>query len=514
MLKFTMQNSYPGRLHTMLHSLRQTVMQRACILSLISTSFAFAEEAIVYPPVLPQPQASEQHWLLPLLSSAKVPAEQQPNVVRATHELRRSELARYQVMARWNPELTLGGDLSENRRISTSSVDGFGVVVDQGTGANAAISNTLSTGTTVRLQAATQQTQTSSASALRPEFWNSTVQLVMSQALLQGANYHVNRTDLYNALDQHDTNRDTRDELLENQLLSLCEIWLDQAQREIELALRQQHLTLTSKYLRFAEERARLGLGRELDAFSLRRDMASDEAQIGIAQRALAAIQETLRVSWPNYALPDTKALRTVLLPAAIAEKSFAQTRNGRTNLRRIQTSSRQVTLAKWNALDRLDLTGSFGKNGTDVTLDRSWSELSNPDTYRWAVGLNYVHRFGEDSERLEYQRALIALDQSKLQGESDERTWRTQSLSLRQALTDAQARVGELQRVYLAYREEYRLTKAQADAGLLAMRDLISIDNQLSATLNQVVQSHLDTLRAEVRLRAHEDRLLELLVP
>jgi outer membrane protein TolC len=488
-----------------------TLLLLICVASISNLG---AEDANVYPPVLPQPQASEQHWLLPLLSSAKTAAEQQPNVVRATRELRRSELARYQVMARWNPELTLGGDLSENRRISTSSVDGFGVVVDQGAGANAALSNTFSTGTTVRVQAATQQSQNSSASALRPEFWNSTVQLVMSQALLQGANYHVNRTELYNARDQYDSDRDTRDELLENQLLSLAELWLDKAQSEIELELRQQHLTLVQKYLRFAEERARLGLGRELDAFSLRRDLAADEAQIGVSQRALSALQETLKVTWPNYSLPETKPLRSVLLPAAIAEKDFTTTRSGRTNLRRIEISSRQVALAKWNAFDRLDLTGSIGKNGTDVTLDGSWSELSNPDTYRWTVGLNYVHRFGSDNERLEYQRALIALDQSTLQGTSDERAWRSQALMLRQTLSDAQSRVGEIQRVYQAYREEYRLTKAQADAGLIAMRDLISIDNQLNTVFTQVIQAHLTTLRAEVRLRAHEDRLLELFVP
>jgi len=159
-----------------------------------------------------------------------------------------------------------------------------------------------------------------------------------------------------------------------------------------------------------------------------------------------------------------------------------------------------------------LDLTGSVGKNGTDPSLNGSWSEVSNPETYRWALGLNYVHRFGSDTERIEFQRSTIALDQSKLQGESDERVWRTQAINLRQGLVDANARVGELERVYNAYREEFRLTKAQADAGLIAMRDLISIDNQLNAALVQVVQSHIDTLRAEARLRAHDDRLLELL--
>ena len=39
----------------------------------------------------------------------------------------------------------------------------------------------------------------------------------------------------------------------------------------------------------------------------------------------------------------------------------------------------------------------------------------------------------------------------------------------------------------------------------------MFSVDNQLNTALVQVIQAHLDTLRADVRLRAHDDRLLEL---
>lgn len=471
-----------------------------------------AEEPAEYPPPLPKPVISDQHWLTPLLSASQAQALSQPQVVSADREVRRSDLARYQVLARWNPELTLGTNFDENRRISTSSVDGFGLVVDQNATVNTSLANTFSTGTTVRLQAVSQQSQTTSASALNDEFYNSTVQLVMSQALLQGGQRQANLTDLQNAIDQAESDRDTRDELLEEQFLALAEIWIDLAQREIELDLRRAHLVLIKRYLGFAEERARLGLGRELDAFSLRRDVAADEAAIGISERAIAGLRERLQVEWPGLTLPDRTPLRRTIQPATPQPSSFAQTRDGRVSLRRITTNARAVTVARSNSLDRLDLTGSVGKNGTDADFSGSWSEVGDPETYRWALGLNYVHRFGSDVERIELHRATLAMDQAKLQGETEERAWRTQAVTLRQALEDARARVGELERVYDAYREEFRLTKAQADAGLIAMRDLISVDNQLNTALVQVIQAHLDTLRADVRLRAHDDRLLELL--
>ncbi|MBA3701086.1 MAG: TolC family protein [Planctomycetes bacterium] len=493
---------------------RTIIVKTASLAVLLTTCLlGHGEDAPAeYPPPLPQPLVSHQHWLAPLLGAAQAQVLVQPQVVRADREIKRSELVRYQVLARWNPEFTLGTNFDENRRLSTSSVDGFGLVVDQNATLNTALSNTFSTGTTVRLQAVTQQSQTTSASALNDEFFNSTVQVVMSQALLQGGQREANRTDLQNAIDQSDSDRDTRDELVEGQLLSLAEMWIDLAQREIELDLRRSHLVLIKRYLGFAEERARLGLGRELDAFSLRRDVAADEAAIGIGERAIAGLRERLLVDWPDLVLPDHMPLRRIAQPQTPPPSSFVTTRNGRVSLRRISISARALTLARSNSLDRLDLTGSVGKNGTDPSLSGSWSEVGNPETYRWALGLNYVHRFGSDVERIELHRSTLALEQSKLQGETDERAWRTQALTLRQALEDARARVGELERVYDAYRQEFRLTKAQADAGLIAMRDLINVDNQLNTALVQVIQAHLDILRADVRLRAHDDRLLELL--
>jgi outer membrane protein TolC len=475
-------------------------------------SLSAGETPAEYPPPLPKPEADERHWISPLFTHALPMALTQPLVVRADREVRRSELLRYQVMARWNPEFTLGTNFDENRRLSTSSVDGFGLVIDQNSSVNSALSNTFSTGTTVRLQAVSQQSQTTSASALNDVFYNSTVQLVITQSLLQGSSRQANLVDLQNAVEQADTDLDARNELLEQQLATLAEAWLDLAQREIELDLRRTHIDLLRRHLTFAEERARLGLGRELDAFSLRRDVAADEAAIGVSERAIAGLHERLAVEWPNLTLPDRSHLRRAVLPTLPEPITFANTRDGRTSIRRISSTARTLVVARNNSLDRLDFTGSFGKNGTDPDFTSSWSEASDPESYRWALGLNYIHRFGSDAERVELHRATLALDQATLQGQADERTWRTQAISLRQALVDARARVGELERVYDAYREEFRLTKAHADAGLIAMRDLIIIDNQLNSALVQVIQAHLDTLRAEIRLRAHEDRLMELI--
>lgn len=465
-----------------------------------------------YPPPLPPAEAGGGHWLAPLLTSARDATLTQPLVVRAERELKRASLVEFQVRARWNPELTLAGNLDENRRTSTSVIDGFGVVRDRNTGASAGLGNTFSTGTTVRLEATSAQALTTAAQALNDEYYNSTVRLVVNQALLQGGDMTVNRAELYNAIDQANAAIDARDEQVEAQLLALGEDWLTLAGNEMEVGHRRWQLEASRRSLAQTEERIRQGLGRALDAFSLRRDVAAQEASLAAAERALAATLERLRVGWGELILPDRAPLQRAIAPPLPPALSFADTRSGRTTLRSIDLAARAMSVAQSNALDRLDLTASFGKNGTDPVLRQSWSEVSDPETYRWAVGLTWVHRFSHDSERIEKIRAVLALDQAKLQGQADERTWRTQVLTQRQALVDAVARVGELEKVYEAFREEYRLTKAQVEAGLMAMRDLIALDNQLTNALLSVIQARIDALRADLRLRAQEDRLLELL--
>lgn len=474
------------------------------LLALITGS-AYAVEST------PAPATPGGHWISPLLMASQTLALAQPAVVRAEREVQRSALVEYQVLARWNPELTLGATHDENNRRSTNTYDGNGVIRDRNTAGTAAIGNTFSTGTTVKVQAGSTEYHTSNPSALDPLYYNSTVQLVVSQALLQGGSREVNRAELINAQVQAEADRDLRDDQLETLFASLGEDWLNLSQRQAEVRLRREHLELTRRNLQQSEERSRLGLGRELDVFSLRRDVAAQEAALATAERAETGIHERLAVSWPKLSLPASEHLSAVPPPVMPPTISFADTRAGHVALRRIEIAARTVSVARNNALDRLDLNATVGKNGIDDNFDRSWSEATNPETYHWSVGLTYVHRFGSDSERIELQRSVIALDQAKLLGDVDERAWRTQLLTLRLALQDAIAQVAEQERVLTAYREEFRLTKAQVDAGLLAMRDLITLDQQVNTAVLTLLQTRLDALRAELRLRTQEDRLLEL---
>jgi outer membrane protein TolC len=460
----------------------------------------------------PPAAAGARHWLDPLFNAACALARQQPLVVIARREENRSLLAEAQVEARWGPQLNVNTTVDEDHRLSNSFVDGFGIVRDRTTTATAGLAESLDTGTSLTIQAGSSRADTTSAGAIYDTFYTSSVQLIVTQSLLQGGSREANIADLITARETLAGNREATLQSLEALLESLGEDWVNGAQRESEVALRQARRAASQHNLETAEERVKQGLDRKLSVLSLRRDLATQEAALGTAERALAGIKDRLAVTWPGLAVPPGADLAATPLTYEAPGVSYADTLSGHATLRRISLAARTLGVAQNNALDRLDLSVTLGKIGTDPAMDRAWADISNHQTYEWTVGLNYIHHFGSDVNRLEYTRATIALEQSKLQGDADERAWRTQDITLRIALKDAKATVEEQERVLSAYREEARLTHIQADNGLITVKDYLDIEQQVTDAAISVLQARLDVLRAELRLRAQEDRLLELL--
>ncbi len=450
-------------------------------------------------------------WLQPLLAAAHQFALAQPLVVIAKREEQRTVLSEAQVEARWSTVFNLGTEVDENHRLSNSFIDGLGVVRDRTTTATAALSQAFATGTSVKLQAGSSRADTTNPSAINDVFYTSSVQLIITQSLLQGSSREANLADLYTAREQLEANREATTLQLETLLESLGEDWVNLAQRDSEVHLRQARLEVSRSNLTTTEEMVKQGLTRQLNVLSVRRDLATQEAALAEAERARDSIRERLRVTWPGLTLPSGDGLAANATAVEPALASYADTLNGHTALRRISFAARTLGVARSNALDQLDLNVTLGKIGTDPTLDRSWSDISNRETYQWTVGLNYTHRFGNDQNRLELVRANVALDQARLQGDADERAWRSQDLTLRLTLKDAKARVDEDERVLAAYREEARLTKAQALAGLITWRDYLDLEQQVNDAEIAALQARLDVLRAELQLRLQEDRLLEL---
>lgn len=451
-------------------------------------------------------------WLTPLLEVSRTAARNSPEVADADISRNSAQLSSRVAAAQWNPSLSLSPSYGQSRTESNSVVDGPGIIRSQSGSVSLGLGKSFATGTSVSLSSGMSGARSDGSGVISDEFYSSSVSLAISQALLRGGNRSVNLSGILDAADAEQDARDQFDSALEGQLSDLAGRWLSLAQSEASLRQLRENVRLASENLRQFEERLRIGLSRELDVLSLRRGVADQEVQLSKAERQYAADLRQYKLYWPGLELPDRAALLDVPTPTVPTQPSFATSRQGRATLRSLAAAARQMASARNNAFDDLSVDTALSKYGSDGDLGGSWSEFDNRETFDLRVGLSYSHTFGTEANRIAHHQAQLALDQTRLRARIGERDWHARGLELRDGFDDALARVGEQERLVAAQRAELVLATAQVEAGQVTTRDLVDAQQRVSDAVLALYQANLDVLRADLLLRLHENRLLDLL--
>jgi outer membrane protein TolC len=451
-------------------------------------------------------------WLTPLLVTSRDAARNSPEVVDADLSRNSSQLSRRVAEAQWNPSMSLSPSYGQSRTQSNSVVDGPGIIRSQSGSLSLGLAKGFATGTSLSLSTGSSASRNDGSGVISDEFYSSSVSLAVSQALLRGSSRSVNLSGIIDAADGEQDARDQFDSVLESQLSDLAGRWLALAQSEASLRQLRENVRLASDNLRQFEERLRIGLSRELDVLSLRRGVADQEVQLSKAERQYAADLRQFKLYWPGLELPDRAALLNVPTPVVPTQPSFATSRQGRATLRSLAAAARQVAAARNNAYDDLSVDTALSKYGSDGNLGGSWSEFDNRETFDLRVGLSYSHTFGTEANRIAHHQAQLAFDQTRLRARISERDWHARGLELRDGFDDALARVSEQERLVTAQRDELVLATAQVEAGKVTTRDLVDAQQRVSDAVLALYQANLDVLRADLLLRLHENRLLDLL--
>ncbi|MBA3939312.1 MAG: hypothetical protein H0X38_17825, partial [Planctomycetes bacterium] len=236
------------------------VLRRLTLILAVAAAGASAgapgDDAAAVPAPAPAVTTPPEHWLVPLLRATVEAARQQPQVLSADLESWRAGLAATQATAQFSPDLTIGPTIDENRFQSTSFVSGTGIVQNRTSSVNAAVAQNFTTGTGVRLQGNGSQIQTDDRNSLVDQFYNNNVQLVVSQALLQGGSREANLAAWRNAQDLESNARENRGEQLEGRFAALAEDWINLAGLELEVAERREVLAVAQRNLEQAQQRS------------------------------------------------------------------------------------------------------------------------------------------------------------------------------------------------------------------------------------------------------------------
>lgn len=464
------------------------------------------------PPAPAVATANQSVWLMPLLRAARDIVRTQPEVIDAELSLQGSQLSTRVAGAQWNPSVSVSPSYGQSQSVSNSVIDGPGVIRTQNASTSVALSKPFATGTSVSLGASSSGSRSDGAGVISDDFYSSSVYLAVSQNLLRGSSRELNLAGVQAAIDSEIASHEQLAAEVEARYSDLAGRWLDLALAEASIAQLRSDVGVAKDNLRQFEERLKIGLSRELDVLSLRRGVADQEVQLAKAERAYATDLRQLGLYWPGLTLPERAGLLTATQPQTPASVSFAASRQGQGTLRSIAAAARELAVARNNALDALGLNGSLNKSGSDGNLGGSWSQLDDRHSFTWGLGLSYSHTFGTEANRVGHQRAMLALEQAKLRGRIAERDWHAQDLRLRDAFSDAVARVGEQERLLVAERNELTLATAQVEAGVVTTRDLVDARQRVSNAVLNLYRANLDVLRADLQLRIHDNRLLGLI--
>ncbi|TVR44981.1 MAG: hypothetical protein EA402_05455 [Planctomycetota bacterium] len=467
---------------------------------------------VLLAPLLPaSEQAEPPAWLQPLFQAAAEPLRQRPEVAAEQLEGQRAQLAIAQEESAWNPRFhaDASGALSEDRPNNSTELGGSNRVIrSDDVRLELGISQPLSSGTTINLQAISARETNNRANAVLRESWVSRIRLNLTQELLRGGSASINRAAVSQARSDLLAVEDALQAAIADAFRGLSEDWLEHARAQHRLAHAQEQLAHAQSGLELARARLEVGLSSRLEVLSRERDLVEQEASVARLQRAQDAAANRFQRHWQGDEIPPLESFSASPLPKTSNGIGFADTRSGRDSERAQERIQRSLEQALDRGRDSLTARAGVGLFAREDGFDSSWDRLSERETFELSAGLRYERILGSSRDRLEQERARLAQRQARLQAMRQERDWLLERDERERAWFDAESEVHERQRIRDAVSEERDLIQGEFAEGSAGIRDLLEADQRLRSAEQAVITARFNVLIAELRWRAHVDAL------
>jgi outer membrane protein TolC len=419
--------------------------------------------------------------------------------------------------ARFDPSLNLG--LNGGRTVDSSGETNF-------LGSTLSLDQPVLTGGALSLEFNNSWTDTTSAfneleAGSRGSFYQSLLQLRMSQPLLKGGGVGANRAPILiaanNAASSKEALRQTAQTIVASVEHAYWELVL---QREI-LEVSREAVRAAQSLLEAARAKVEQGQLAPIEALIAESEAASREEAVVVAERAVWDSQdrlrrfftpsaETLRQESPIIPLDEPELEARMLdldelMEAALAHRpELAQAKlelaNSRLNLRLAQNQ-------QWPTLD---LEGNVGLNGLEENRNHLMETLTSGDYYQWGAGLLLTVPLGNRAadatalkRRFEMERTALSLKdkEQSIILEVKEAARGLLANSKRVEVTRSSRRLAE---------KKLEAEQARFDLGLTTVQDVLTFERDLADAKRAEIQALIDYRNSLVDLDQRTGRLLE----
>lgn len=351
----------------------------------------------------------------------------------------------------------------------------------------------------------------SSFRLLNPEY-GTEFGVSVRKPLLRGAGRTVASADLIRAVSDLMVARlDLRDRALRVAADAETAYW-NLAAAQARATLRRSSLEAAESVLAETEERARVGLGTELEVLQARARRAAQRQSLLAARQAVEEAEDVLltRLGLLPESRPAVVPFRVEVLPAdepeplewvPLLQQVLAQD-PGLSRVREsLEQRERDRRVAVNTIRPRLDVVASAGMLGVDGNAPDAFTSGLSRDGDRWSAGLEFSMPIGQRDGRAR-ARAAAARQQ---QAEADLAAYRQDLVNEVRARWRAvmlgRERLAADQASAEANRRAYEQARARLASGLATVRDVLEAQSNLDAAEISLLETQLELRRSSIIL-------------
>lgn len=415
--------------------------------------------------------------------------------------------------ADYDPNLSAQTNHSVNVRAAQTTLEGAALPRTEGATGTVTVTQKVSTGANVQLQANlfNRSQSNQSINTLNPSY-NTGLTLTVNQPLLRGMGRTYNLANIKLAVIGLDiANMNYTGRVLDT-IQSVENAYANLVSAREALDVRQFSLKLAMTSDDETKARKNAGLLTDLDVYNSEYNVVSSRNGVLQAEQSVRSSEDSLRNLLGgdafDVAIVPSTGIPNYTAPAPSVDAAYRIALQNQTDyqarLATIKQNELNVTVAKSNRLPSLGLSGTLGYTGLDDTFQNSWDKVGDHKTYNWTLGLNFSMPWGLRAENARYRTALNNLSVTRLQLKQLEQSLLVQ---VRSAVRTVEFNIESVRLNALASQlsqKKYDFEKARYDVGQSTARNLLQAQSDLET-------ARLSELQARVSLNTALNALQRL---
>lgn len=411
-----------------------------------------------------------------------------------------------------------GFDVNESTREAGSSLQGS---ENHNISAHAGLRKATTLGGTASLEMRTARQRTDNAFASLNPSWNTTFSLTLTQPLLKGLGWELNRIPLVTSQNNLKISHLSFEKVVIQTLKGVQQAYWDLVFSIADLKVKQTSLELANRLVAINNAKYEAGVIAKIEILQAETQVATRNEEVILAQTLIEDNEERLKklIHPTDDVFLYRFALRPTNKPAFIKgtfslENSLKRALAQRPELQQIQIELNNLRLQikkTYNELlPTLNFTGSVGLSGLQGNFANSVDSSLSGDQYEWSTGFVFEVPLGNRGAKARYKSARLEERRKMEEYTSILTDIKFEISQILRNLKTLEARIEAAHESTKLAKEQLIAEEQRFNVGLSTNFDVSEVQEQYINALSRELKSIIDYKKALIDLEAAESSIIE----